>query len=134
MANISDTASPVPVRESPPQPWGLAASIDIYECDPETIRNADKIRRFVIELCRLIDMQRFGETLCVHFGEDERVSGYSMVQLIETSLISAHFANQSNTTYLDIFSCKPYDPQQTANFAKEYFGGSRFILHVQERL
>jgi S-adenosylmethionine/arginine decarboxylase-like enzyme len=134
MANVSDTASSVPVRESPSRPWGLASSIDIYDCDPEIIRDAEKIRLFVIDLCRLIDMKRFGETLCVHFGEDERVSGYSMVQLIETSLISAHFANQSNTTYLDIFSCKPYDPQQTADFAKDYFGGSRFILNVKERL
>jgi hypothetical protein len=33
------------------------------------------------------------------------------VQLIETSLISAHFANLTNTVYLDVFSCKPYDPE-----------------------
>jgi S-adenosylmethionine/arginine decarboxylase-like enzyme len=134
MANVSDSALSAPFRESASRPWGLASSIDIYDCNPEIIRNAEKIRRFVIELCQIIDMKRFGETLCVHFGEDERVSGYSMVQLIETSLISAHFANQSNTTYLDIFSCKPYDPEKTATFAKDYFIGSRFILHVHERL
>ena len=134
MTNVPDTVSPAPIGESPSLPWGLASNIDIYDCNPEIIRDAEKIRCFVIDLCLLIGMKRFGETLCVHFGEDKRVSGYSMVQLIETSLISAHFANQSNTTYLDIFSCKPYDPEQTANFAKDYFGGSRFILHVNERL
>jgi S-adenosylmethionine/arginine decarboxylase-like enzyme len=134
MAKVSNTTSSVPIQESPSRLWGLASSIDIYDCDQEIIRNAERIRYFVIELCRIIDMQRFGETICVHFGQDERVSGYSMVQLIETSLISAHFANQSNTTYLDIFSCKPYDPEQAANFAKDYFGGARFILHVNERL
>jgi len=113
--------------------WGIATSIDIYDCDPETIRNADKIRQFVIKLCELIEMKRFGETLVVHFGEDERVAGYSMAQLIETSLISAHFANLTNTTYLDVFSCKPYDPVVVEEFAREFFGGSHCITHVSMR-
>lgn len=114
--------------------WGVASSIDIYNCDPDTIRDADRIRQFVVRLCELIEMKRFGETLVVHFGEDERVAGYSMVQLIETSLISAHFANQTNTTYLDVFSCKPYDPEVVADFAQEFFGGTHRITHVNLRL
>jgi S-adenosylmethionine/arginine decarboxylase-like enzyme len=113
--------------------WGMATSVDIYDCDPETIRNADKIRRFVVELCDLIGMKRFGDTQVVHFGEEERVAGYSMVQLIETSLISAHFANQTNTTYLDVFSCKPYDPEVVADFAQDFFGGTHRITHVNLR-
>ena len=79
-------------------------------------------------------MRRFGETLVVHFGEDERVAGYSMVQLIETSLISAHFANLTNAVYLDVFSCKTYDPEAVAAFARTFFGGSRCITHVTPRL
>lgn len=114
--------------------WGVAASIDIYNCNPEMIRNADKIRQFVIELCDLIEMKRFGETLVVHFGEDERVSGFSMVQLIETSLVSAHFANQTNTIYLDVFSCKPYEPGGVEEFALKFFGGTHCITNVNLRL
>jgi S-adenosylmethionine/arginine decarboxylase-like enzyme len=78
-------------------------------------------------------MRRFGETLVVHFGEEERVAGYSMVQLIETSLISAHFANLTNTVYLDVFSCKPYDPDVVADFAKQFFGGKRCVTQVSFR-
>jgi len=115
------------------QVWGIASSIDIYNCDPEIIRNAEEIRRFAVELCELIEMKRYGDTLVVHFGEDERVAGYSMVQLIETSLISAHFANLTNTTYLDVFSCKPYDPEIVKDFAQSYFGGSRSNLSVTLR-
>jgi S-adenosylmethionine/arginine decarboxylase-like enzyme len=114
--------------------WGIATSIDIYGCDPAAIRDAEKIRQFVRELCELIEMKRFGETLVVHFGEEERVAGYSMVQLIETSLISAHFANLSNTVYLDVFSCKAYDPDVVADFAQQFFGGSHVITHVNLRL
>jgi len=113
--------------------WGVAASIDIYNCNPDTIRDAEKIRQFVIELCDLIEMKRFGETQIVNFGEDERVAGYSMTQLIETSLISAHFANLTNTTYLDVFSCKPYDPDIVCDFARKFFGGSHCVTHVNLR-
>jgi S-adenosylmethionine/arginine decarboxylase-like enzyme len=113
--------------------WGIASSFDIYHCNPETIRNADKIKQFVIELCDLIEMKRFQDTLVVNFGEDERVAGFSMVQLIETSLISAHFANLTNATYLDVFSCKPYDPELVADFAKNFFGGSEIIIHANLR-
>jgi len=113
--------------------WGLASAIDIYDCDPLKIRDADLIRRFVVELCDLIEMRRFGETLVVEFGEDPRVAGYSMVQLIETSLISAHFANLTNAVYLDVFSCKAYDPEVVRDFAQHYFEGSRSTLNVTKR-
>lgn len=113
--------------------WGIASSIDIYNCAPEKIRDAELIRRFVVELCDLIEMKRFGETQVVHFGEDEKVAGYSMVQLIETSLISAHFANLTNAVYLDVFSCKPYPPQIVRWFAQNFFGGSDSVIHVAMR-
>jgi S-adenosylmethionine/arginine decarboxylase-like enzyme len=113
--------------------WGVLTSLDIYGCDPQIIRDTDKIRQFVIELCKLIDMKRFGECMVVHFGEDEHIAGYSMVQLIETSLISGHFANKTNAAYIDVFSCKPYDSQQVARFAKKYFHGESITVHVTPR-
>ena len=113
--------------------WGMATSIDIYDCNPQAIRDPDKIRRFVVELCDLIEMRRFGETQVVHFGEDERVAGYSMVQLIETSLISAHFANLTNTVYLDVFSCKPYDPEVVSDFAQSFFEGTHRVTNINLR-
>ena len=113
--------------------WGISSSIDIYECEPETIRSAEKIRQFVIELCDLIEMKRYMDTLVVHFGEDEKVAGFSMVQLIETSLISAHFANLTNTTYLDVFSCKAYDPGVVAEFAQKFFGGKHSTISFNLR-
>jgi S-adenosylmethionine/arginine decarboxylase-like enzyme len=116
------------------QVWGIAAAIDIYDCDPLKIRDAEYIRRFVTDLCELIEMKRFGDTQIVHFGEDERVAGFSMVQFIETSLISAHFANQTNTVYLDVFSCKPYDTEAARSFSQSYFGGSYSNLNVTLRL
>lgn len=108
--------------------WGILTSIDLHGCNPDTIRDADKIKQFVYELCDLIEMKRFGECQVVNFGEDEKVAGFSMTQLIETSLISAHFANLTNTTYLDIFSCKYYNPKVAADFAQKFFEGKDYTL------
>ena len=113
--------------------WGLATCIDLKDCNPQTIRSAEKIKQFVTELCDLIKMKRFGECVVVDFGEDPRVSGFSMTQLIETSLISGHFANQSNGVYLDVFSCKYYDPKVTAEFAKKFFGAKSHAINCTLR-
>lgn len=115
-------------------PWGLLTSLDLYDCNPETIRDAEKIRQYVVDLCDLIEMKRFGECQVVNFGEDERVKGYSMIQLIETSLISGHFADLTNTAYIDIFSCKPYDPDRALRFSKDFFEAKSVEIHVAKRM
>ena len=113
--------------------WGLLSSVDLYECDPAVMRSADAIKDFVKQLCEKIDMKRYGDCAVVHFGESERVEGFSMTQLIETSLISGHFANASNNIYLDIFSCKYYEPRDAAEFAMEFFKGAHYRMQVALR-
>jgi S-adenosylmethionine/arginine decarboxylase-like enzyme len=110
--------------------WGLLSSLDMSACDASIIRSKEALHEYVIELCKQIGMKRFGEPQIVHFGEDEHVAGYSVVQLIETSLISGHFANKTNTAYIDIFSCKVYDPQKAAKFSKEFFKAERCTLNI----
>lgn len=114
-------------------PWGMSTCIDLYDCNPKTLRSAAKIKKFVKDLCELINMKTFGKTVVVNFGEDPRVSGFSMTQLIETSLISGHFANNSDAIYLDIFSCKTYPPYKTAEFAKKFFGAKKMDVKVNFR-
>lgn len=104
--------------------WGVEMQLDLHNCNPELIRSKEDITRYVRELCDLIKMKRFGDTQVVHFGEDEKVAGYSMVQLIETSLISGHFANATNASYINIFSCKMYDPKVVSDFTTNFFGGT----------
>jgi S-adenosylmethionine/arginine decarboxylase-like enzyme len=115
------------------KPWGMSTSVDLYDCDPTILRSADKIKQFVDELIILIDMKKFGDTTVVNFGDNPRVSGFSMTQLIETSLISGHFANQSNTAYLDIFSCKAYPPYKMAEFCKNFFHAQDIKINITFR-
>ncbi len=113
--------------------WGVSTCIDLYECDLTLMQNAEAIREFVVQLCDRIKMRRYGETQVVFFGDEPRVQGFSMTQLIETSLISAHFADASRAIYLDVFSCAPYDSEETAKFAAEYFKAAHFQFQIVHR-
>jgi len=113
--------------------WGLSTAINLHDCDPELVRSAAEIKRFVVELCDLLGVKRFGECTVVHFGEKPEVAGFSMTQLIETSLVSGHFVNETNAIYLDIFSCKFYEPQAAADFAMEFFKADDMTLNYTFR-
>ncbi len=120
-------------RESEVEYWGVSTCINLYDCDLPLMQNAQAIREFVVLLCDRIKMRRYGETQVVFFGDEPRVQGFSMTQLIETSLISAHFADASRAIYLDVFSCAPYDSQETAQFAAEYFKAGDYTFEVVHR-
>jgi len=113
--------------------WGVSSCIDLYGCDLTLMQDEAAIKRFVRDLCNLIKMRRFGETQVVRFGADPRVTGFSMTQLIETSLISAHFADSSQAIYLDVFSCAPYDPDEVAEFATHFFKAQNHKVQIIAR-
>jgi S-adenosylmethionine/arginine decarboxylase-like enzyme len=96
------------------------------------IRSRQRIQQYVEKLCELIVMRRFGECQIVRFGQG-RVAGFSMTQLIETSLISGHFADDTNRAYLDIFSCKAYDPSAVERFSRDFFRAAGSESHATLR-
>ncbi len=113
--------------------WGVSTCIDLYECNLDLMQDEAAIKRFVCELCDLIKMRRFGETQVVRFGDDPRVAGFSMTQLIETSLVSAHFADNSCAIYLDVFSCAPYDSCAAAAFSARFFEAHHHNVQIITR-
>jgi len=114
-----------PQRLTAGPPWGWHLVLNLYDCQPEAIRSYEVIEKYVIDLCALIDMRRFGDPVIVKFGDDPVVTGYSMFQLIETSNLCAHFAEHSNAAYIDIFSCKAFEPQAAADFSRQTFGAAQ---------
>ncbi len=108
--------------------WGLLASIDLHHCNPDFIRDPKKIKEFILALCDRIDMTRHGECLIERFGNGD-LEGYSVFQFIETSCVSAHFDEKvANATYLDIFSCKYFNPFDASEFAKKFFEAKDYNL------
>ena len=101
--------------------WGLSTAIDLHDCDPDLLKNAEAIKEYATKVCELIDAKPWGPCHVQHFGVNPDVAGYSMMQLVETSLVSGHFANKTNRIFLDIFSCRYYDAIKAAEFSKQFF-------------
>jgi S-adenosylmethionine/arginine decarboxylase-like enzyme len=100
--------------------WGYHLIINAGLCDPVALRSKATITAFAKRLVKDIDMVGFGEPRVVMFGAGEK-RGYTLVQLIETSCISGHFAEDQNDIYLDIFSCKPFDKTIALRLFRETF-------------
>lgn len=101
--------------------WGYHLMLDCSRCVPTSIRCSPHITKFAKTLVRRIDMVPYGEPQVIHFGSGDK-AGFTLVQLIETSNISAHFCEETNDMYLDVFSCKPFDPKTVEDTVTEYFG------------
>ena len=43
------------------------------------------------------------------------------MQLIETSAVTGHFCDLSGDIYLDVFSCKDFDPEVAIEVVRQYF-------------
>mgnify|MGYP001189462167 FL=1 len=102
--------------------WGMHLIIDMEECDKKLINDRKNIYNFSKKLVKTINMKPFGEPIIEHFATDNpKASGFSLVQLIETSNICAHFAENTNSVYLDIFSCKSFVPEKAIEVSKVFF-------------
>jgi S-adenosylmethionine/arginine decarboxylase-like enzyme len=115
--------------------FGTELILNLYGCDLATIASRKKINEFVITLCDdVIHMKRYGEPLIPHFGHNNPItSGYSLVQLIETSSVTAHFSEYKKSVYLNIFSCATFDPKKTIVFCKKFFGAKRVESKLLKR-
>jgi S-adenosylmethionine decarboxylase len=105
--------------------FGMELILDLSGCSPESVREKESIVGYAQELCKVIDMKAFGEPFVERFALDNKIAaGYSLVQLIETSSITAHFSEYWNKAYINIFSCKEFDPEAAAEFTKKHFSAS----------
>ena len=112
--------------------WGYMLSLDMARCRPAAIRCPYLIRDFSNDLVKKIDMKAYGTPHIVRFGDGNK-AGYTLVQLIETSNICAHFCEQDNAAFLDIFSCKPYDIETAVGVVRDYFEPQKIVRHYIER-
>lgn len=108
--------------------YGMELIINLYDCALDIISSQKKIKEFAQTLCPLIDMIPYGKPLVPYFGEKElHTKGYSLVQLIETSSITGHFSEYYKCAYINIFSCKEFDPQKAFQFTKDFFQAKRAV-------
>ena len=102
--------------------YGFELVLDLHGCEAELF-NRDHIDKFFTDLCALIEMEKCE----VHFWDDVGVSveeqqtlphtkGTSAVCFILTSTIVIHTLDILGAVYVNIFSCKPFDPDVAAEF------------------
>jgi S-adenosylmethionine decarboxylase len=123
-------------KPMPGDQYGQELILDLYECDLAKISDGEHIRKFLITLCdEVIFMKRYGESWVEHFGHDDPLtSGYSMMQMIETSNVSGHFSEHKRSCYINIFSCKWFDEEKALQFTKDWFGAQRVEKTLIQRI
>jgi len=100
--------------------WGYHLVLDCSTGDKSLITSKENIENFAKVLVQRIDMKAYGDPQIIHFGEDDK-QGYTLIQLIETSNITGHFCDDTGDFYLDVFSCKDYDPLIVLETVREFF-------------
>lgn len=113
--------------------WGLEYQYDGYDCNHTTIRNSAIIHDFAKELVLAIDMVAYGDPIIVHFGTGDK-AGYTLIQLIETSNITAHFIEETNSLALNVFSCKVFNPHTVDAVINRYFSPKRSKHRIINRV
>ncbi|MCY4381821.1 MAG: S-adenosylmethionine decarboxylase [Nitrospinae bacterium] len=109
------------------QVYGFELILDLHGCEAELF-NRDHIDKFFTDLCTLIKMEKCE----VHFWDDVGVpeeerqtlphtKGTSAVCFILTSTIVIHTLDILGAVYVNIFSCKSFDPEVAAEFTSKRF-------------
>lgn len=112
--------------------WGKHAVLNAFRCPVHLISNKANIHAFTVDLVKKIDMVAYGQPMIVRFGDGNK-AGFTLVQLIETSNITGHFCDESGDAYLDVFSCKDFNPAVVEAVVKHYFAPQSVDLLVLER-
>ena len=120
--------------------YGHELILDLHRCD-ETKFNRASIDDYFRLLCDLIDMEK-----CERYfwddkdtDEDEKQTephtiGTSAVQFILTSNITIHTLDLLRKVFVNIFSCKEFDPEVAKEFTESWFDGEIVSEHFIERI
>lgn len=104
--------------------YGKEIILDLNECDV-TKFNKYHLDMYFKELCKLIKMERHGEPIWWEDWEtcEEHIRGITGLQFISTSDIRIHTLDMLKVIYLNIFSCKDFDPDIAIEFTRKFFKG-----------
>ncbi len=111
--------------------WGYHLMLDCSGCI--NIDSKENIYNFIKDLVPRIDMLAHGEPIIEHLLPGDPKQGYSLMQLITTSNICAHFMELDGTANFDIFSCKQFDLELAQDVVREYFAPAKMRVNFITR-
>ncbi len=120
--------------------YGKEIILDLHECNTSKF-NRKGLKKFFIELCDLIDMERCDLHFWDYVGEEAEyykapthLRGTSAIQFISTSNVTIHTLDEMKRVYLNIFSCKKFNSNVAKKFCKDYFKGKVIASTTIERV
>ncbi len=119
--------------------YGLEIVIDLYGCDTTRFNRKD-IKAYFLQACKLLGVSPED----YYFWDDFRIpkekrqtnpktKGVTAIQFILTSNITIHTLDLLKTVFVNIFSCKDYNPQLLEEFTVRFFGSSKHRTTLIER-
>ena len=109
--------------------YGVELILDLHDCDESTF-NRQSIDNYFTDLCKRISMEKakvvWWDDVGVPLEEQQtnpQTKGTSAVCFILTSTIVIHTLDILKTVYVNIFSCKTFEPSIAVEFTKDWFHG-----------
>lgn len=115
--------------------WGIHYLVDCSSCDKNSIKDENNLRNFLSTLVEKIDMKAYGEPILAHFAtHDPSKGGYTICQMIETSLIDGHFVDETGDAYISVHSCKDFSVETINEVIQQFFNPEAIkgsVIHRQ---
>lgn len=106
--------------------WGYHLILDCGGCDPTLMADYNNVDTWIRNLVKDIDMQPIGEPRIEYTAaEFPDKAGFTVVQVIVTSSIVAHFVDGLGQIYLDVFSCKEFSQDTVEDSVRRHFGAAK---------
>ena len=104
---------------------------NLYDPDPEIIRNEEKLREVVVEAAKLANMTLV-ELKSWRFGGDK--GGVSVIALVVESHIAIHTWVQYNYATVDVYTCgSRSDPWRAFNYIVSVLKPKEYTVNYADR-
>ena len=114
--------------------WGYHLILDCGKCNQDQMKDIDNVDTWIRQLVKDIDMEPIGEPRIEYTaGNFSDKAGFTVVQIIVTSTIVAHFVDELSQIYLDVFSCKEFDLAVVEDSIKKHFSAAAIRKHFLTR-
>jgi S-adenosylmethionine decarboxylase len=114
--------------------FGPHIMIDLWDCPKEVLANYDLHFKFLKEMPEMIGMTPITQPYVFPYAglvpEDKGITG---IVIIAESHISVHSFEDKGWTFIDVFSCKPFDTELCQKYILELFKPGNFKISTGNR-
>jgi S-adenosylmethionine decarboxylase len=114
--------------------FGPHLTLDLIGCPKEKLQNLDLHFKLLKDLPSLIGMTPITQPYVFPYSglvpEDKGITG---IVIIAESHLSIHSFEDKGHTFIDMFSCKPFDTELALEFILELFKPESYDMNIVQR-